>query len=111
MWSIIVATVAKTELVGYRLIVLAMLATCFISFGVWAHHTFTTGMPPMTTGFFSAASMAVCVPEGLQAFSLIATPALGKPHIHCPGLIVIGRLGITSEERTVGHEAGCTCVS
>src|SRR3546814_18413468 len=48
MMSMIVAAVAKAELVGYRLIVLAMLATGFISFGVWAHHMFTTGMPPMT---------------------------------------------------------------
>src|SRR3546814_14196521 len=64
MMSMIVATVAKTELVGYRLIVLAMLATGFISFGVWAHHMFTTGMPPMTTGFFPAASMAVSVQIG-----------------------------------------------
>src|SRR3546814_4500192 len=36
--SMMVAALAKTELVGYQLIVLALLATGFISFGVWAHH-------------------------------------------------------------------------
>ncbi|HMO74849.1 MAG TPA: cbb3-type cytochrome c oxidase subunit I [Sphingopyxis sp.] len=92
MMSMIVATVARTELVGYRLIVLAMLATGFISFGVWAHHMFTTGMPPMTTGFFSAASMAVSVPAGIQVFSWIATLAVGKPRFNAPGLFVMGSI-------------------
>ena len=94
MMSMIVATVAKTELVGYRLIVLAMLATGFISFGVWAHHMFTTGMPPMTTGFFSAASMAVSVPAGLQVFSWIATLAIGQRSFNAPGLFVLGSIVI-----------------
>ena len=59
--STIVPAVAKTPLVGYRLVVLAMLATGFISFGVWAHHMFTTGMPTISTSFFSSASMAVVI--------------------------------------------------
>jgi cytochrome c oxidase subunit I+III len=92
MMSMIVAAVAREELVGYRLIVLAMLATGFISFGVWAHHMFTTGMPPMTTGFFSAASMAVSVPAGLQVFSWIATLAIGKRSFSAPGLFVLGSI-------------------
>lgn len=94
MMSMMVATVARTELVGYRLIVLAMLATGFISFGVWAHHMFATGMPRLTTGFFSAASMAVSVPAGLQVFSWIATLAVGKPRFNAPGLFVIGSIVI-----------------
>jgi cytochrome c oxidase subunit I+III len=94
MMSMIVAAVAREELVGYRLIVLAMLATGFISFGVWAHHMFTTGMPPMTTGFFSAASMAVSVPAGLQVFSWIATLAIGKRSFNAPGLFVLGSIVI-----------------
>ncbi|MBE1529880.1 cytochrome c oxidase subunit I+III [Sphingopyxis sp. OAS728] len=92
MMSMIVATVAGERLVGYRLIVLAMLATGFISFGVWAHHMFTTGMPPMTTGFFSAASMAVSVPAGIQVFSWIATLAIGKRSFNAPGLFVLGSI-------------------
>jgi cytochrome c oxidase subunit I+III len=92
LMSMIIPTVAQTELVGYRLIVLAMVATGFISFGVWAHHMFTTGMPPMTTGFFSAASMAVSVPAGIQVFSWIATLAIGKPRFNAPGLFVMGSI-------------------
>ena len=106
MMSMIVATVAKTELGGYRLIVLAMLATGFISFGVWAHHMFTTGMPPMTTGFFSAASMAVSLPAGLQVFSWIATLAIGQRSFNAPGLFVVGSIVIfVTGGLTAGHEA------
>ena len=90
--SMMVASLARTELVGYQLIVLALLATGFISFGVWAHHMFTTGMPSMTTGFFAAASMAVSIPAGIQVFSWIATLAIGKPSYNTPTLFVVGGL-------------------
>src|SRR3546814_15811994 len=50
MMSMIVATVAKTELVGNRLIVFAMLANGLLRFGVWAPPIFHPGMPPMPTG-------------------------------------------------------------
>jgi cytochrome c oxidase subunit I+III len=94
MMSMIIPTVARAELVGYRLIVLAMIATGFISFGVWAHHMFATGLPPMTAGFFSAASMAVSLPAGIQVFSWIATFAIGKPRFNTPGLFAMGSVAI-----------------
>ncbi|MGE8135907.1 cbb3-type cytochrome c oxidase subunit I [Novosphingobium subterraneum] len=90
--SMMVATMARTPLVGHNLIVLAFLATGFISFGVWSHHMFTTGMPALSIGFFSAASMAVSVPAGIQVFSWIATFAVGKPRFNVPTLFVLGGL-------------------
>jgi cytochrome c oxidase subunit I+III len=90
--SMMVASLAKTELVGYQLIVLALLATGFISFGVWAHHMFATGMPTLSVSFFSSASMAVSIPAGIQVFSWIATLAIGKPSHNTPTLFVIGGL-------------------
>ncbi|KKC27273.1 cbb3-type cytochrome c oxidase subunit I, partial [Sphingomonas sp. SRS2] len=88
--SMMVATMTRTQLVGHYLIVLAFLATGFISFGVWAHHMFTTGMPNLSIGFFSAASMAVSVPAGIQVFSWIATFAVGKPRFNAPTLFLLG---------------------
>ncbi len=90
--SMMVSGLSRSELVGYELVVLAILATGFISFGVWAHHMFTTGMPTMSIGFFSAASMAVSVPAGIQVFAWIATLASGKPKYNTPTLFLIGGL-------------------
>lgn len=92
--STIIPAVARTPLVGHRMVVLAMLATGFISFGVWAHHMFTTGMPTISTSFFSAASMAVSIPAGVQVFAWIATVAAGKMRFNTPGLFVLGALVI-----------------
>ena len=90
--SSMIPALARSELVGHNLIILAFLATAFISFGVWAHHMFTTGMPRLSIGFFSAASMAVSVPAGIQVFAWIATFAAGKPKLNTPTLFVIGGL-------------------
>ncbi len=92
--STIIPAVARTELVGHRLVVMAMLATGFISFGVWAHHMFTVGMPRMSVNVFSAASMAVSVPAGLQVFAWIATLAAGRMRFNAPGLFAVGGLVI-----------------
>ncbi|MDT9598927.1 cbb3-type cytochrome c oxidase subunit I [Sphingosinicella rhizophila] len=90
--TMMIPALARTRLVGYNLIVLAMLATAFISFGVWSHHMFTTGMPRLSVGFFSAASMAVSVPAGIQVFSWIATFAAGRARFNTPTLFVLGGL-------------------
>ena len=90
--SMMVATVAQTPLVGYRLVVLALVATGFISFGVWAHHMFTVGMPTVSTGLFSAASMAVSLPAGIQVFAWIATLASGKVRWSTPALFIVGSI-------------------
>lgn len=90
--STIIPAMARTPLVGHNAVVLAMLATGFISFGVWAHHMFTTGMPTISTSYFSAASMAVSIPAGIQVFAWIATMAAGKMRFSTPGLFVTGAL-------------------
>ncbi len=92
MMSMIIPTIARTPLVGHNLVVLAMLATGFISFGVWAHHMFTTGLPPLSTAFFSAASVAVSVPAGLQVFSWIATLAAGRINWCVPAYFAVGSI-------------------
>jgi cytochrome c oxidase subunit I+III len=92
MVSMIVPTMARTPLVGYRLVVIALIATGLFSFGLWVHHMFTTGIPTMALGFFSAASMAVAVPSGIQVFAWIATIASGRLRLTAASLFVIGFL-------------------
>ncbi len=92
MVSMIVPVMAQTPLVGYRLVVIAMVATAFLSFGLWVHHMFATGIPQLSLSFFSAASMAVAIPSGIQVFAWIATFAAGKTRLHTPALFVLGFL-------------------
>jgi len=92
MVSMIVPAMARTPLVGYRLVVLALIATGFLSFGLWVHHMFATGIPHLSMSFFQAASMAVAIPSGIQVFAWIATIAKGRIELKTPMLFVLGFL-------------------
>ena len=92
MVSMILPTMVRAPLVGYRLVVLAIVATGFLSFGLWVHHMFATGIPRLSLAFFQAASMAVSIPAGIQVFAWIATLAQGRMRITMPGLFVLGFL-------------------
>ena len=94
MVSMIVPTMARAPLVAHNLIVVALIATGFFSFGLWVHHMFATGIPAMSLSFFSAASMAVAVPSGVQVFAWIATFASGRLQMTTPSLFVLGFLFI-----------------
>ena len=92
LMSMIVPAVARTPLVGHSLVVLAIIATGFMAFGVWVHHLFTTGLPHVSTAFFSAAGMAVSVPAGIQVFSWIATLAAGNIRWSVPAYFAVGAI-------------------
>lgn len=92
MVSMMVATIAQRPLVGYRLVVMALIATGFLSFGLWVHHMFATGIPALSLAFFQAASMGVAVPTGIQVFAWIATLASGRIRLTTPALFVLGFL-------------------
>lgn len=94
MVSMIVPAMTGASLVGYRLIVVALIAVGFFSFGLWVHHMFVTGIPARSLGFFSAASMAVAVPSGIQVFAWIATIAAGRLKLTAASLFVLGFLFI-----------------
>jgi cytochrome c oxidase subunit I+III len=94
--SMIAPTMAQRPLLAYRLIVVALIATGFFSFGLWVHHMFATGIPSLSLGFFSAASMAVAVPSGIQVFSWIGTLASRNRRFvaSTPSLFILGLLFI-----------------
>ena len=94
MVSMIVPAMTGAPLVGYRLIVVALVATGFFSFGLWVHHMFTTGIPGLSLAFFSAASMVVTIPSAMQVFSWIATMASGRLRLTVPSLFVLGFLAV-----------------
>ncbi len=92
--STVLPVFARRPLVGYRWVVAAIIGTGFISFGLWVHHMFTVGIPFLAQAFFSAASMLVAVPTGIQVFAWLATLWTGRPVFHLPMLWVTGFLVI-----------------
>ncbi|MEN1957620.1 cytochrome c oxidase subunit I [Luteimonas changyuni] len=88
--SMVVSTFARRPMVGYTWVVLALVATGFLSFGLWVHHMFTVGIPLLALAFFSAASMAVAIPMGIQVFAWIATLWAGRPWLRVPTLYLFG---------------------
>ena len=90
--SSIVTAFARRPVFGYTPLALSLVATGFISFGLWVHHMFTTGIPELGSSFFTAASMLIAVPAGVQIFCWIATLWGGRPVFRTPLLFVIGFL-------------------
>jgi cytochrome c oxidase subunit I+III len=88
--STLIPTFSQRPIVGYHWVVLAIAGTAFLSFGLWVHHMFTTGIPLLSLSFFSAASMAVTIPMGIQIFAWIATLWTGRPELRPPMLYVLG---------------------
>jgi len=78
LMAMMVPTFAKTPMVGYSWVVLSAVGTGFLSFGLWVHHMFTTGLPGISIGIFSAASQAVAIPTGVQLFCFLATFTAGN---------------------------------
>ena len=88
--SEIIATFSRRSIVFYPVVVLALVATGILAFGLWVHHMFATGLPRVGYSFYTAASIAVSVPTGLQIFCWIATMWEGRPQLKVPMLYVIG---------------------
>jgi cytochrome c oxidase subunit I+III len=92
--AMIVPTFAGRPIVGYSWIVLAAVGIGFLSFGLWVHHMFATGLPQISLAFFSAASGAVAIPTGVQIFVFIATMLAGRVIFSTPMLFAMGGLAI-----------------
>jgi len=75
---------------GYLALVMAVVATGILAFGLWVHHMFVTGLPRLGESFFTASSMAIALPAGVQIFCWIATLWDGRPVFKTPLLFVIG---------------------
>ncbi len=90
MVSAIIVAFSRHTLVGYLPVVLSVIATGFLAFGLWVHHMFATGLPQLGASFFTASSMLIAIPNGIQIFCWIATLWLGQPIWRTPLLFVVG---------------------
>ena len=92
--STIIATFARRRAFGYTALVLTMIATAFIGFGVWVHHMFATPLPQLGQSIFTASSMLIVIPNGVQIFCWVATLWAGKLNIKTPLIWVLGFFAI-----------------
>jgi cytochrome c oxidase subunit 1 len=88
--SSIVSTFTRRPIFGYPFMVLALIAIGFLGFGLWVHHMFATGLPRLGSSFYTAASMVIAVPSGIQIYCWIATMWQGKPRFATPLLFILG---------------------
>jgi len=90
MVSSIIVTFSRRPAFGYLALVLSIIAVGFLSFGLWVHHMFVTGLPQLGNAFFTASSMLIAIPNGIQIFCWLAALWNGRPVFKTPLLFVLG---------------------
>jgi len=86
----IIETFCRRPVIGYTALVMANVATAFFAFGLWVHHMFATPIPELGQSLFTAASMVIAVPTGVQIFCWIATIWAGRARFTVPMFFVLG---------------------
>jgi cytochrome c oxidase subunit 1 len=88
--SQVVPAFARKKLFGYASMVYATASIAILSFIVWAHHMYATGMPVTGQLFFMYATMLISVPTGVKIFNWIATMWKGSMTFETPMLFAVG---------------------
>jgi len=88
--SQIIPTFSRKKLFGYDSMVYATVSIAILSFVVWGHHMFATGMPLVTELFFMYATMLIAIPTGVKVFNWVATMWRGSLTFETPMLFALG---------------------
>jgi cytochrome c oxidase subunit 1 len=92
--SSIIVTFTRRTIFGYPAMVLSLVTTAFVGFGLWVHHMFATGLPQLGSSFFTASSVMIAIPSGIQIFCWLATLWSGRPRMRTPLLFVVGFIAL-----------------
>jgi cytochrome c oxidase subunit 1 len=87
--SEIIPTFSRKPIFGYKAMVFALATIAFLSFIVWAHHMFTSGLPMGAELFFMYATLLISVPTGIKVFNWVATMWGGSMTFETPMLFAI----------------------
>jgi cytochrome c oxidase subunit 1 len=90
MVSDVIATHARKNIFGYRMMVWAIVAIGGLSFIVWAHHMYVSGMNPYFGFFFATTTLIIAIPTALKVYNWILTLWRGNIHLTVPMLFAIG---------------------
>jgi cytochrome c oxidase subunit 1 len=88
----VIANITRKPLWGYRGMVGATLFMAFMSFAVWAHHMFLTGMGPVMSGFFQVTTMIISIPSVIIVSSLLLSLWGGSIRFTVPGMFALAFL-------------------
>jgi cytochrome c oxidase subunit 1 len=104
--SAVIPAFARKPLFGYTSMVYATASIAILSFIVWAHHMFTTGMPVTGQLFFMYATMLIAVPTGVKVFNWIATMWRGSMTFETPMLFAVGFIFVFTMGGFTGPDPG-----
>jgi cytochrome c oxidase subunit 1 len=90
MVSDVIACHARKNIFGYRMMVWAIVAIGGLSFVVWAHHMYVSGMNPAFGFFFATTTLIIAVPTALKVYNWVLTLWRGNIHLTVPMLFAIG---------------------
>ncbi|HKQ83065.1 MAG TPA: cbb3-type cytochrome c oxidase subunit I, partial [Steroidobacteraceae bacterium] len=88
--SDLLSTHARRNIFGYRMMVWAILAIGILSFVVWAHHMYVSGMNPYFGFFFATTTLIIAVPTAIKVYNWVLTIWKGDVHLNTPMLFAIG---------------------
>ncbi len=87
--SDLLSTHARKNIFGYRMMVWAIIAIGGLSFIVWAHHMYVSGMNPYFGFFFATTTLIIAVPTALKVYNWVLTLWQGNIHLRVPMLFAI----------------------
>ncbi|GAB3097276.1 cytochrome c oxidase subunit I [Aestuariicella hydrocarbonica] len=90
MVSDVLAVHARKNIFGYRMMVWAIVIIGFLSFIVWAHHMYVSGMNPVFGYFFATTTLIIAVPTAIKVYNWVLTLWRGNIHLTVPMLFAIG---------------------
>src|SRR5438874_8470531 len=88
--SDLISTHARKNIFGYRMMVWAILIIAGLSFIVWAHHMYVSGMNPYFGFFFATTTLIIAIPTALKVYNWVLTLWRGNIHLTVPMLFAIG---------------------
>jgi cytochrome c oxidase subunit 1 len=88
--SEIIPIFSRKPIFGYKAIAYSSAAIGVLSFMVWAHHMFTSGVQPWLEVYFMIMTMIIAIPTGIKVFSWVATMFEGKVRLDAPLLFALG---------------------
>ncbi len=87
--SEVIPTFSRKPLFGYNFMVYAIVVIAFLSFFVWVHHMFVSGVTLTAELFFMYATMLIAVPTGVKVFNWVGTMWRGAISFETPMLFAI----------------------